>query len=57
MEGQQSKERIFISSNGEILAHISGHKLAITTVQTFHVIETFTCDGIIGVSMRRMLSV
>jgi hypothetical protein len=57
MEDQQSEEPVFISSNGELLAHISGHKLTIKTVQTFHVIETFTCDGVIGVSVKRILSV
>jgi hypothetical protein len=57
MEDQQSEELGFISSNGELLAHIKGHKLVIKTVQTFHVIETFTCEGVIGVSVNRAPSV
>jgi len=52
MSEQRSDEPVFISSNGELLAHISGHRLAIKTLQTLHVIETFTCDGVIGVSVK-----
>jgi hypothetical protein len=57
MGDQYSAKLIIISPNGEMLAHISGHRLIIKTVQTLCVVETFTCDGVIGVSVKSALNV
>jgi predicted butyrate kinase (DUF1464 family) len=48
-------ENIIFSSNGEMLAHTSGQRLIIKTVQTLRTVETFTCDGVIGVSVKKSL--
>jgi hypothetical protein len=53
MGDQHSAEHIFFSSNGEMLAHTSGQRLVIKTVQTLCTVETFTCDGVIVVSVKK----